>query len=83
MVEITEEGAGKIKISEGIPLTIGKWQLAAEKMARMELVRGRKRGAAEDFRGNGIRHDNTEDVQSGLNKSSVAHHLWGAFFSLW
>ena len=30
VVEIMEEGAGKSKISEGIPLTIGKWQFADE-----------------------------------------------------
>jgi len=30
VVEITEEGAGKSKISEGIPLVIGKWQFADE-----------------------------------------------------
>ena len=30
VVEITEEGAGKSRISEGIPLTIGKWQFADE-----------------------------------------------------
>ena len=30
VAEIMEEGAGKSKISEGIPLTIGKWQFADE-----------------------------------------------------
>lgn len=29
-VEITEEDTGKSKISEGIPMTIGKWQFADE-----------------------------------------------------
>lgn len=30
VVEITEAGAGKSKISEGTPLNIGKWQFADE-----------------------------------------------------
>ena len=34
-MEITEEGAGKSKISEGIPLVIGKWQFADEDGAKI------------------------------------------------
>lgn len=39
VVEITEEHTGKSKISEGIPLTIGKWQFADEDGAKIgEIV---------------------------------------------